>query len=92
MELTSGEAALAEANLFLLTNLNPPRSKIAPSIARITARVTIAPMTPATAFEIPDPEPEDFEEPLLDEEPSSPLRYAEEQTPVELPQAVHQDC
>ena len=48
----------------MLTSLNPPRSKTAPSIARIIARVTIAPITPATAFEMPpDPDPELLEEP-----------------------------
>lgn len=78
--MTTPELTLPEfpASLFLLTSRKPPRRTIAPSISRMTASVTIAPMTPATAFEIP-PELELFEE-LLEEaddpdaEPSSPLR------------------
>ena len=59
---------------------------------RITASVTIAPITPATAFEMPPPElawllPSRAE---LDGELSLCSTYGE-QTPVELPQALHHD-
>lgn len=41
------------ANLFLLTNLSPPSSMAIAAAPRITASVTIAPMTPPTAAEMP---------------------------------------
>ena len=46
-----------ELFLFLLTSLNPATNIINPSTPKITARVTIAPMTPATAFDTPPPLP-----------------------------------
>ena len=67
---------------------------IAPSMRRTTARVTFAPMTPDTAFDI-TPDPELFDEFPFDELllplPSLLPRYALEQTPVVLPQALHHD-
>ena len=73
------------ANDFFLTSLNPPSNIATTSKPRTTARVTIAPITPATAFEIPDP--------LLDDDDDDDVADAEEdeavelaQTPVVLPQ------
>ena len=40
-------------NLLLLTNLNPAIAMTSSSNPSTTANVTIAPMTPATALEIP---------------------------------------
>jgi len=43
-----GDVALVPASLFLLTNRRPPRIMIRSSMPKITASVTIAPITPAT--------------------------------------------
>lgn len=75
-------------NLFLLTTLNPAPNKTNASTPKITANVTIAPITPATALDIP---------PLFSAEPESEPEEEEEeeavvsaQAPVELPHAAHQ--
>ena len=76
------------ANLFLLTSLKPATSMIRISAPRMTASVTIAPITPATAFEILLPlvvlgdEPEELVGPL---DPST----LGAQTPVLFPQRLH---
>lgn len=78
------------ANLFLLTSLKPATSMIRISAPRMTASVTIAPMTPATAFEIPPPL--EFElGGVPDEELAGPLDPITlgEQTPVLFPQRLH---
>jgi len=81
------------ANLFLCTSLKPPASMIRISAPRMTASVTIAPMTPATAFEIPPPlecelevVPEEELAGPLDPDPESALGA---QTPVLFPQRLH---
>lgn len=43
---------------FLLTSLRPPTNMTNTSRPKTTARVTMAPMTPATALDTP-PDPED---------------------------------
>ena len=80
---------------FLRTSLRPATSIIRASAPRMTARVTMAPMTPPTAVEMPLPFPlplfsldEDEEEPAADDEEEVPDAGAH--TPVELPQALHQ--
>jgi hypothetical protein len=55
----------------------------------MTARVTMAPMTPATAFDMP---PEDDPAVGDPEVPVEPDVEAAAQTPVELPQALHQEA
>lgn len=54
-----GEPLLVEPELirFLLTSLIPPTNMTNTARPRTTARVTIAPMTPATALDTP-PDPE----------------------------------
>lgn len=63
---------------------------ISASAPRITASVTIAPMTPATAFEIPPEEDED--EVAEVEVPVEVEVEVEAQTPVEFPHFVHQSA
>ena len=72
----------------MFTTLRPASNKIRASAPRITASVTIAPVTPATAFEIP---PDDFDEVV---EPEVPVEVdvVEAQTPVEFPHFVHQSA
>ena len=58
----------------------------------MTAKVTIAPITPATAFEIP-PDPEEEEEEVEEAEEEDDDEEAvvlEAQTPVVFPHAEHQ--
>jgi len=62
------------------------------SIPRITASVTMAPITPTTAFEIPPPVLEPLPEELVIDVVLSPLpsaKLAGLQTPVLLPHALH---
>jgi len=76
-------------------------SMINSSIPRMTANVTMAPITPATAFEIPPPLEEVLDEDP-DEDPEDPLPLElplpedasklGAQTPVLLPQALHQSA
>lgn len=81
------------ANLFLLTSLKPATSMIKISAPRMTPSVTIAPMTPATAFEIPPPL--EFEQEVVPdgelEELAGPLDPSAlgAQTPVLFPQRLH---
>lgn len=77
------------ASLFLLTTLMPPINRIKASTPRMTARVTIAPMTPATALEMPPPD--DEEEAVTDGEEEVEVEL-EAQIPVVLPQAEHQSA
>lgn len=72
--------------------LSPPIKRINASRPRITANVTIAPMTPATAFEIP-PDPDLDEEDGVAVE-ALPEAVADEgaQIPVVFPQAAHQSA
>jgi hypothetical protein len=60
----SPSTAALEAIRFLLTTLNPPIKKINASMPNMTASVTIAPITPATAVEMPEDD-----EVLLEVEP-----------------------
>jgi hypothetical protein len=70
----------------LLTSLQPVTSKTKPSIPKITARATMAPITPATALEMP---PEDEVDDA--EVPDGAELEVEEHPVLELPQALHQD-
>lgn len=56
------------------------------STPRMTAKVTIAPITPATAFEMP---PDEEEVAVADEEEEVAVEV-EAQIPLVFPQAVHQ--
>jgi len=86
--LTLSEATCPAPNLFLLTKRNPPSNMIRASNPRITANVTIAPITPATAFEIP-PEEDDCDEADVDAD-AEEEEVVEAQTPVEFPHIWHQ--
>ena len=69
-------------------------SMINSSTPRITAKVTMAPITPATARDIPPRRPLELLEPELEllDEPAPPAKLAAEHTPVLLPQAWHQSA
>lgn len=71
---------------FLLTSLRPPTNMTNTARPRTTARVTMAPMTPATALDTP-PDPE------LDEAVGEAVVAGgalAAHTPVLLPHALHQ--
>jgi hypothetical protein len=78
-----GDVALVPASLFLLTNRRPPRIMIRSSMPKITASVTIAPITPATSNDML----------VLDEDPVTVLLLFASPSasglhkPVVLPQA-----
>jgi hypothetical protein len=77
-------------NLLLFTTLKPATSIMRASVARMTVSVTIAPMTPATAFEIP---PEEDEEAVAKADvPVEVEAVVEAQTPVEFPHLLHQSA
>jgi hypothetical protein len=60
---------------------------ISASKPRITASVTTAPMTPATAFEIP---PDEDEDAVAEVELPVEVDVVEAQIPVEFPHLLHQ--
>lgn len=75
---------------FLLTNLKPATNSNKASAPRMTARVTMAPITPATGLLTPPPPL-----PLLPLDEDAGAELVEEvlaHTPVLLPQAAHQSC
>jgi len=84
------------ARRFLLTSLSPARSMINNSRPKMTPSVTMAPITPATARDMPPPEELVLElEPDEEEDPRPLLvlvlpNWSGAHVPVLLPQALHQ--
>src|SRR4051812_3657228 len=87
-DATLSAVTFAAAIPFLLTSLHPVTSMTKTSAPKITANVTMAPMTPATGFEMPS---EDDDE-AVDPEAPDGVVDAEAQLPVVTPQALHQDA
>ena len=84
--VTAAPVSAPPPTLFFRTNLNPATSIIKPSTPNITANVTIAPITPATALLIPPLPPL----PLPLPPTMGPgLLSGLAQTPVEFPHASH---
>ena len=75
-------------DLLLLTTRSPATNKINASKPKITASVTIAPMTPATALDTPPP-PLDGVGVAEGADPLPSVADAGAHTPVEFPHAWH---
>ena len=82
------EVACPAPNRFFETNLKPPASIIKPSIPRTTARVTMAPITPATARDMPPDDEDNIEEVAEGEDPEDVDVAVDAHTPVVFPQAL----
>lgn len=80
-------------NALFLASRKPPNNRTIASIPKITAKVTTAPITPATTVEIPELSGGEVGDGVPTDPPPVDVVVEDElaQTPVVFPHALHQE-